>query len=77
MIYITTKKNKNKNKKKTKKTKKKKEKKQIVTGRQILKALRITYRTPKTNVVGYMYNIIMVLSYLTFASSAILLRRGN
>ena len=75
MIYIKTKKN--KKNKKTKKKRKRKEKKQIVTERQILKALRITYRTPKTNIVGYMYNIIMVLSYLTFASSAIPLRRGN
>ena len=63
--------------KQKKRNEKRKEKKQIATGRQILKALCITYCTLKTSIVGYTYNMIMVLSYLTFASFAILLRRGN
>ena len=52
-------------------------KKQIVTERQILKPLNITPCTLQTSKVGYAYNVVMVLAYLTFASSAILLRRGN
>ena len=64
-----------KNKKRTNKMKKKK--KQIVTERQILKTLNITHCTLQTSKVGYPYNVVIVLGYLGFASSAILLRRGN
>ena len=56
-----------KNKKRTNKMKKKQTKKQIVIERQILKTCK----------VGYPYDVVMVLAYLSFASSEILLRRGN
>ena len=62
MIYI-------KKKKKKKKKKKRREKNKL--------SQEDKYRTPKTDIVGYTDNIIMVFSYLTFASSPILLRRGN
>ena len=51
--------------------------KQIVIERQIIKTLNITHCTLQTSKVGYPYNVVMVLAYLSFASSAILLRRGN
>ena len=63
--------------KELKKTTNKIKKKQIVTERQILKLLNITPCTLQTSKVGYAYNVVMVLASLTFASSAILLRRGN
>ena len=55
----------------------KKKQKQIVIERQILKTLNMTHCTLQTSKVGYLYNVVMVLAYLSFASSAILLRRGN
>ena len=67
MIYI---------KKEKKEQIKLKKKKKIVTERQILKTLNIMHCTLQTSKVGYAYNVVMVLAYLTFASSAILLRRG-
>ena len=54
-----------------------KKEKQIVIERQILKALNITHCALQTSKVGYPYNVVMVLAFLSFASSAILLRRGN
>ena len=54
-----------------------KKKKQIVIEKQILKTLNITHCTLQTRNVGYPYNVVMVLAYLSFASSAILLRQRN
>ena len=47
--------------------KKKQKQKQIAIERQILKTCKVRYP----------YDVVMVLAYLSFASSAILLRRGN
>ena len=51
--------------------------KQMVIERQILKTLNITHCILQTSKVGYAYNVVMALAYLTFTSSAIPLRRGN
>ena len=57
--------------------KKNKKQKQIVTERQIPKSLHKAHCTLQTSKVDYLYNVVMVLAHLSFASSAILLRRGN
>ena len=61
--------------KKNEQIKLKKQNKQIVTGSQTLKTLNITHCTLQKRKVGYAYNAIV--SYLTFVSSTVLLRRGN
>ena len=55
----------------------KKKQKQIVIERQIPKSLNIAHCTLQTSKVDYLHNVVMVLAHLSFASSAILLRRGN
>ena len=55
----------------------KKKQKQIVIERQIPKSLNKAHCTLQTSKVDYLYNVVMILAHLSFASSAILLRRGN